>query len=291
MRRNIACSLLWLVALIWGAGFVVSDFILQSVTPAQYMFWRFGIAAILLGLLNVNKIFSITKVEGIRGVILGICLFASFYLQTVGLKYTTPSKNAFLSALYVIFVPIFGYVFCRHRLGVDRIFFVILAVMGSALMSLTEEFSIGLGDLLTLGCAIFFGLQIFATNEFVKGARPQILVFVELATVAILSFILAVRSGISLPQEPMTRLALLASGTIIIGLCYIIQSWSQQFVGETTVALILSLESIFGMGFSVWLLSEVVTGRMLIGATLIMLAVMGCIVLPQKKGVVSVDKP
>ena len=105
MKRGMAVAGLIVVTAIWGGGFVASDIALNSLTPMQIMAIRFLLGAVLMSFISVREFRNINLKEIGAGVLMGIALFAAFALQIIGLQYTTPSKNAFLTALNVVMVP------------------------------------------------------------------------------------------------------------------------------------------------------------------------------------------
>ena len=102
------------------------------------------------------------------GILMGIALFAGFAFQIIGLQYTTPSKNAFLTALNVVIVPFIAFIILKKKVGMKGIIGAIMSVIGVALLSLNGNLTLSLGDGLTLLCAVGFAFQIFFTGESVK---------------------------------------------------------------------------------------------------------------------------
>ena len=219
---------------------------------------------------------TITKEEIFCGFLLGAALFSGFALQILGLQYTTASKNAFLTATNVVMVPFIAFLLERKKIELKSIAGAILALSGAGILSLTSDFSVGLGDSLTLFCAIGFAFQIYLTGKYVHRIRPAILNFMQMLSAAILSFIGLLFSGrITLTGVSSSGLlAMLYLGLISTTLCYFLQTWAQKYVDESKSAIVLSLEAVFGTVFSVILLQEEVTGRMLIGSLSIFLAVL-----------------
>lgn len=173
MKKGVAIGGLILVTVIWGGGFVASDMALESMKPFQIMMVRFLLASVLMGLVSMGQRKKEAKIENRAGAIkagmlMGLTLFAGFALQIVGLQYTTPSKNAFLTALNVVIVPFIAFVILKKKVGVKGIIGAIMAVAGVALLSLNGNLTLGIGDLLSLFCAVGFAFQIFLTGEFVK---------------------------------------------------------------------------------------------------------------------------
>ena len=275
MKKILGIIGLIIVTIIWGGGFVASDIALKELSPFTIMFFRFLIATVLMGLLANKKITTITKDELLCGFVLGTALFAGFALQIVGLKYTTPSKNAFLTATNVILVPTIAYFIGRKRLDKKSIAGSIMALVGVGILSLQSDFSVGIGDLLTLLGAVGFAFQIYLTGVFAERIRPSILNFLQMLTAFILSFLgLLFSVGIILDVSRQGIYAIIYLGAISTTLCYFLQTTSQQYVDETKAAIILSMESVFGTLFSVLILSEKITPRMIIGGIMILSAVL-----------------
>ena len=263
------------VTIIWGGGFVASDLALETLTPFQIMFIRFMIAAVIMTVLGRDSIRTITREEIKCGIMLGAALFGGFALQIIGLQYTTPSKNAFLTATNVVIVPFIALVIYRKKIPVKSLIGAGMAIVGAAVLSLQSDFSIGAGDILTLACAVCFALQIFLTGEFVGKIRPTVLNFLQMTTAFVLSGIGFIVTG-SFHFAPSTGslLAVLYLGVVSTTITYLLQTVSQKYVDETKSAIILSMEAVFGTVFSVILLHEDVTVRMVIGSMLILAAVL-----------------
>lgn len=279
------------VTIIWGGGFVASDIALKTLAPFQIMFLRFLIGAICMGVLARKELKTITKDEIFCGFLLGAALFAGFALQIVGLQYTTASKNAFLTATNVVMVPFIAFVLERKKIELKSIAGAILALTGAGILSLQSGFSIGLGDSLTLGCAIGFAFQIYLTGKYVHRIRPAILNFMQMLSACFLSFIGLLLSGkISLEGVSSSGwIAMFYLGLVSTTLCYFLQTWAQKHVDETKSAIILSLEAVFGTVFSVVLLREEVTSRMILGSITILLAVLISELSIKKKEKISVE--
>ena len=276
MKKILGILGLVTVTIIWGGGFVVSDIALQSFTPFQILFIRFLIGAFCMGVPARKERKTITKEEIFCGFLLGAALFSGFALQILGLQYTTASKNAFLTATNVVMVPFIAFLLERKKIELKSIAGAILALSGAGILSLTSDFSVGLGDSLTLFCAIGFAFQIYLTGKYVHRIRPAILNFMQMLSAAILSFIGLLFSGrITLTGVSSSGLlAMLYLGVVSTTVCYFLQIWAQKYVDESKSAIILSLEAVFGTVFSVILLQEEVTGRMLLGSLTIFLAVL-----------------
>lgn len=257
---------------------------LETLTPFQIMTVRFFIAAILMTILGGKQLRTITKSEVKCGFWLGAALFAGFALQIIALQYTTPSKNAFLTATNVVFVPFIALVIYKKKIAVRSLIGAGMAIVGAGVLSLQSDFSVNLGDGLTLLCAVGFAFQIFLTGEYVGRIRPSVLNFLQMTTACILSVIgLFVSGDFHFAPSMKSVLAVLYLGIVSTTICYLLQTVSQKYVDETKSAIILSMEAVFGTVFSVILLHEAVTLRMILGSALILSAVLVSEIQPKKK--------
>jgi len=265
---------LLITAIIWGSGFVATAISLESYTAFQSMAIRFLTGALLLILIYYKKLRHISKDLLIKGTILGTVLYAAFALQTIGLVYTTPSKNAFLTAVNVIIVPIILFIFYKRRLDRYETIGALLAVIGIGLLSLQLTGVINIGDFLSFLCAIGFAIHIIFTAKFVKDTDPILLTLIQLMTAAVIGFvILAFKQEMALPYESKSFFASLYLGVFSTCLAYVLQTFGQKFLSETKAAIILSTEALWGMFFSVLILHEVITFRMGLGALFIFIAI------------------
>lgn len=274
MKKYLAIFGLVLVTIIWGGGFVASDMALESLTPFQIMTIRFFLGTVILGGISLPGVKQIKKEEVWAGFFMGCALFSAFALQIIGLQYTTPSKNAFLTATNVVMVPFIAFLVHKKLIGARGIIGAVMAIVGVGVLSLNESFSLGVGDALTLAGAVGFAFQIFLTGEFASKYRVTVLNSVQMATAFVLSAgFLLVMGQVSVRATSTGWLSVLYLGVISTALTYLLQTNCQKYVDETKAAIILSMESVFGTLFSVILLHEHVTLRMIAGCVLILAAV------------------
>lgn len=279
MKKWLAIGGLILVTVIWGGGFVASDIALESMKPFQIMMVRFLLASVLMGVISRGQQKSEEKLKDRAGaikagVLMGVTLFMGFAFQIIGLQYTTPSKNAFLTALNVVIVPFIAFVILKKKIGAKGIIGAVMSVLGVALLSLNGDFTVSLGDGLTLLCAVGFAFQIFFTSEFVKKYPASVLNTVQMFTAFVLSAIsLMIFGENDFHVTTQGWLSVLYLGVVSTTICYLLQTACQKYIDETKAAIILSMESVFGTIFSIMILHEVVTVRMIIGCAVILAAV------------------
>lgn len=271
-----ACGLL-LTALIWGFAFVVVKNSLDLIPPIYMLAFRFTIASAALALILFRRLRRITRRDLQSGAILGVFLFAAYALQTIGCQYTTAGKNAFLTTIYVILVPFLHWLINRRRPDRYVIGGALLAMVGIGLLSLQGEGGIALGDLLTLLCGIFFAVHIVYIDRYTLAQDPAILTVLQLATAAVLSFLLAPLIDGPFPAQalhPEAVTGMLYLGLLSTMLGFLLQNVGQKYTTPSTASLLLSFESVFGVLFSTLFLHEAMTARMLLGCLLTFIAVL-----------------
>lgn len=274
MKKYLAIAGLIAVTVIWGGGFVASDMALESLRPFQIMTVRFLLASVIMGAAGARELKGVDFKEVRAGILMGCALFIGFSFQIVGLQYTTPSKNAFLTALNVVMVPFIAFVILKKKISIKSIIGAVMAIVGVGLLSLEKNLTLGIGDALTLVCAAGFAFQIFLTSEFVKKYRAVVLNFVQMLTAVALSLASLVLFGETEFRVSVKGwLSVLYLGVVSTALCYLLQTASQRYVDETKAAIILSMESVFGTLFSILILHEQVTFRMVCGCVIILAAV------------------
>lgn len=274
MKQSVAVTMLMVTAIVWGSGFVITDIGLDYMNAYQLMAGRFLLAAILLIILFGKKLKKLNKGIMIKGSILGAILYTGFVLQTVGLEHTTASKNAFLTAVNVLVVPLIAYFVYKRKIDRYEIISAFLALAGIGFLSLQGSMTMNIGDVLTLLCAVAFAFDIFYTNKFVQKEDAILLTIVQFIAAAIISVIFVlVRRDIPTSMEAggIYSIVYLAIFSTIVA--YLFQNIAFKYTTATKASIILSMESLFGMIFSVVFLHELLTGRMVIGAALILIAI------------------
>ena len=265
---------LFVTTLIWGTSFVALKNTLDEIPTLYVLAYRFTGAAILMLLLGVRSVKKLDWQYVKGGTIIGICLFLAYVLQTYGLSYTTPSKNAFLTTTYCILTPFLFWIFGNKRPDKFNVIAAAICLVGVGFVSLEGDLSVNIGDVLTICCGLFFGLHIIATDRYVKGRSVVLLSMVEFAVAGALSWIFA---GIFVPYPTefstlsIVRIAYLC--IMCTGVCFTLQTFGQKHTPPSSVAVIMTLESVFGALISVVFYGEVLTAKLIIGFVLIFIAV------------------
>ena len=277
VMKKLAKPMLFAAAFIWGSSFFIMKDTLDSM-PEQYLLAiRFTTVAVLLGLVCWNKWKPFMKSDYLwRGGLMGLCLYLAYSIQTYGLERTTSSKNAFLTAVYCVLVPFFHWAFSRVRPDKFNILAAVLCVAGVGLVSLNGDLSINIGDLLTLLCAVFYALHIVVTAKVSPERDISLLTVFQFAFAALFAWI----GGLLTEDFPATALS---SAEVLLPMAYLgimattvallFQNVGLVYSDPSSGAVILSLESVFGVLCSVVFYGDPVTVKLMAGFLLIFLAV------------------
>lgn len=263
---------LLLMAIIWGFGFIVTKDHIDIVTPWQVMCARFitgGVGLTIIFFSRVKRAFArIWK----QSLYLGVLVFLSYGLQTVGIKYTSASNNAFLTTLYVIVIPWLVFFTSKQHPGNTIIICSLVTFVGVGLMSLSDSFHMNKGDIITVISSIIFGWHLLQVSIFTRDEDPIALAALQLLVCAVLSIIAT--SIFDPPFNPTALTTGAIQGMIYLGivntlLTFLLQFVCQKYTSPISASLIMSLESVFAAVFSFIFLGERLSPRAMIGAGLI----------------------
>jgi drug/metabolite transporter (DMT)-like permease len=274
-KKLLAVVALITATVVWGGGFIVMKNSLDSLTPQYLLASRSIIGTIGMCIIFHKKLNKITKQDIKCGFILGLLLFLAFTFQTYGLKYTTASKNAFLTTAYVVLVPFTGWIIKRKKPDIYSFIGTIICIIGIGLLSLEGDLTLKLGDGLTLICAVFYAIHITYIDTFTEKHSPIVLTILQLGFMALLCTITAVLfepfpTGIS----SNAVVGLLYLGLFATMLAFLCQNVGQKYTSPATASILLSFESVFGCIFSIIFLHEYLTLKMFIGCVLIFSSLM-----------------
>lgn len=273
-RRLGRASLLG-ATLIWGSSFIILKSTLDSVPTLWVLALRFTGAAALMALIGWKELQQLDRQYLKKGAVLGTALFAAYTLQTFGLEYTTPGKNAFLTATYCVLVPFMWWAFTKKRPDAYNLGAALVCIIGMALVSLDGDLSLGLGDGLTICCGIFYALHIILTSRAVEGRSPVLLSMVQFAVAGLWCWVTAPMVSAfptGVPASAWWSIAYLCF--MCTGICFLLQTIGQKHTTPQTASIILTLESVFGTLLSVIFYHEQLSLKTLTGFVLIFIAVL-----------------
>ena len=266
--------MLLITAIIWGFAFVAQSVGIDTVGPFAFN----GIRSVIGGLVlipvilimnkeNLKKV--ITKDALIGGLCCGACLFVASTFQQWGIMGSTVGKASFITALYVVIVPILG-LFVGKKISVKIVISVVVSLVGLYLLCMKDSFAMSRGDLLLLACAFFFSIHILVIDHFSPKADGVVISCIQFFVCGILCLI-----AMAFTEHPTWemiyegRTAILYAGVLSCGVAYTLQVVFQKDVDPSSASLILCLESVFGA----------IGGWLLLGQTLSQREIIGCLMM------------
>lgn len=260
---------------IWGSGFVAVKNAVDTVPPSYMIAMRFGIAVSLMCVIFFNRLKKIDWDCVKSGIILGVLMFIGYYLQTIGIQYTTAGNNAFLTAVYVIVVPFLYWIIRKEKPDGYNIGAAFLCIAGIGLLTLRSGFSINIGDTLSLFCGITFAAQIVAVSILTEKNDPILISFTQFVVTGILALVVALfTEPFPTKMNPNSILATLYIGIFCTLIALVLQTVCQKYTPPARASLIMSMESLFGSIFGIIFLSESLTIKTFFGSVLIFLSIM-----------------
>lgn len=276
-KETMGKCMLLMAALIWGSSFIVMKNAVDFISPFTLLCIRFVLSTIFITCLFFNKIKEIKKQDLIGGFLAGLALFSAFSIQTFGLQLTTPGKNAFLTAVYCTIVPLLSWLYFKKSPDCSQIFAAILCFIGVGFVSLDSSLKIDLGDIYTLIGGFLYAVHIIVCEKAMKNTSPIIITALQFAFAAIFSFVAAYLFedvSIIFHIDQSIYLQILYLAFFATTLCYLFQNVGQKFVNENIAALLLSLESVFGVFFSILFGQEMMTLQIALGFLIIFISVL-----------------
>lgn len=295
MKNNI---LLILTALIWGCAFVAQSVGMDYVGPFTFNAVRCVIGSIVLvpviclmdGLKKKNGLSEEqcrqergdTKTLVTGGICCGVVLAVASSLQQFGLLFTTVGKAGFITAMYIVLVPILG-IFLGRKVRPLILLCVAIAVAGLYFLCMTERLSLGVGDLFVLLCALVFSVHILVIDHFsplVDGVRMSAIQFLTAGVICAVPMLLFERPQIT--ELLAGWMPILYAGVMSCGVAYTLQILGQKHADPTVASLLLSLESVFSVLAGWVILGQSLSGKELFGCGLMFLAIV-LAQLPERK--------
>ena len=274
LKRILPKFALFSAALIWGSSFfIVKNTV--DIFPTNFLLAiRFTIGCLLLCVLFPKKLTQLNRPCLWQGIVLGLLIFTAYCIQTIGLTDTTPGKNAFLTAAYCILVPFLYWITDKRRPDLYNFSAAFLCLAGIGLVSFDGSFSMRFGDAMTLISALFFAAHIVAGARFGGKSDPILLTILQFGTAAVCSWVLGFTTETFPKEIPLNAaLGLLYLAVFATTIALLLQNIGLKYADPTSGAILLSLESVFGVLFSMLFYQERLTLRLGAGFLLIFIAV------------------
>lgn len=301
-KRIIGNLLLLLTAFIWGTAFVFQRVGMDYIQPLTFVSVRMLLATFVLYLVvrisdardkkidlpetrSVREVSQYKKTTLIGGICCGVFLSFGTSFQQMGIVYTTAGKTGFITALYIIFVPVIGWIFLKKKVSWLVGAGVALATVGMYFLSINEELSLTKGDTLVFICAIFYALHILCCDYFVNKTHVLRLALIQFATCSFVVGIFAFALETPTVEKIVNAaVPILFTGVLSAAVGYTLQMIAQKYTDPTVASLIMSLEAVFGVLAGWLLLQEIMSPREIIGCIVVFIAIILVqIPLPEKK--------
>ncbi|TFG46331.1 MAG: DMT family transporter [Dehalococcoidia bacterium] len=266
------------VAAVWGSTFIVVQEAVSRMPVMDFLAVRFSVATLILIAIRPKCLQGLTRLGFLRAIALGLVLGLAYITQTFGLQHTSAAVSGFITGLFVVLTPLLSAILLRHRVNRNVWVAVILATAGLALLSLSS-WAIGIGELLTLFCALFFALHIIGLGEWSAKHDVYSLAVLQIGFVAVMSIFAAIPGGFTLPPDAVTWGAVVLTAVFATAVAFFVQTWAQSLISPTRTAIIITMEPAFGGLFAVLFAGQLLTLRFIIGGAL----VLGAMILTELK--------
>lgn len=266
--------ILFAITFSWGLSFPLIKISLNFISPFLFLFIRFFVTALLFYFLFRKKIVLSEIARWNKGVILGLLLFAGFTLQTIGLKYTTASKSAFITGTSIILIPFIQYIILRSKPDYENIAGGIIVLAGLYLLSEAYITIPNTGDLLTVLCAICFAVHIVLLNKFSTETNFSYLSFGQFLTMSVLSilsvffFEILLFDDLKFTYNITLSITLVYSSVIATLVSIVLKTRYQQETTPLRAGIIYSMESVFAVFFAFIILGELLNFSQITGGLL-----------------------
>lgn len=261
------------ITAVWGSTFVVVKDAVGRMPVTDFLTWRFGIAAAAMLVLRPRTVAALGPAGRRAGLVLGVALGAGYLLQTLGLQTTSAAVSGFVTGMFVVLTPLGAALLLHTRPGRPALAAVALATAGLALLSL-HGLAVGGGELLTLGCAAAFALHIVGLGRWAATFDAFGLAVVQLLTTTALCAAVALPGGLVVPPDAGVWAALVLTALAATALAFLVQTWAQAHLPPTRAAVIMTMEPVFGGVFAVVVGGESLGPRALVGAALVLAAML-----------------
>ncbi len=288
IKQILAKLALLSATLIWGSSFVIMKNTVDTIPPNLLLAIRFTAAFLILGAVFSRKWKLVNHEYILTGLAAGICLYTAYITQTLGLTLTTPGKNAFLTAVYCVIVPFMFWATDKIKPGADNLAAALLCLSGIGLVSLTASFTIQKGDILTLLGGFMFAAHIVVLAKTSGSRDPILITILQFGFAALLSWCSSlIFEGIPYISQNLINgelaFALIYLSVFCTAVTLMFQTIGLKYTSPAAASIILSLESVFGVIFSIILYNEEVTPRLLSGFILIFISIIVSEIRPIRK--------
>jgi drug/metabolite transporter (DMT)-like permease len=281
IRRNLLYFAMLATAAVWGGSFVLMKDAIQEQDVYSFLSSRFLVASALMIAYRPNVFKGLTSKFIRQGVLAGVLLGGGYIFQTLGLAKTTVSNTGFITGLYLVFTPLISLIILKRKVLNIQWLAVVVATLGLFLISY-NGISIGIGEILVLISALFYGAHFVALGEWSDGKNTYALTLIQILTVSAIASICALVNGYQLPPSSNVWQAVLFTAFFATFLAFIVQTKAQSVMSATAASVLLAMETPFALFFGLVFNSDPLTMRIIAGGTMVMFA-MGVVIWSDNK--------
>jgi drug/metabolite transporter (DMT)-like permease len=281
IRRNLLYIAMLATAAVWGGSFVLMKDAIQEQDVYSFLSSRFLVASALMIAYRPNVFKGLTSKFIRQGVLAGVLLGGGYIFQTLGLAKTTVSNTGFITGLYLVFTPLISLIILKRKVLNIQWLAVVVATLGLFLISY-NGISIGIGEILVLISALFYGAHFVALGEWSDGKNTYALTLIQILTVSAIASICALINGYQLPPSSNVWQAVLFTAFFATFLAFIVQTKAQSVMSATAASVLLAMETPFALFFGLAFNSDPLTMRIITGGTMVMFA-MGVVIWSDNK--------
>ncbi|MCR4792377.1 MAG: DMT family transporter [Lachnospiraceae bacterium] len=284
-KNLLGTGLLLLTAIIWGTAFAFQREGMDHIEPVTFTASRMSLAAIVIGLISLaqktpsdiktsEEKKAYTKNTLIGGICCGAFLASASLFQQIGIVYTTAGKAGFITALYILLVPILSFFLLKKKNTWLVWCAVFVGLIGMFLLCMTDDLRLTHGDALVACCAVFFSGHILCCDHFTKIGNPIRISAIQFAVTALVSWIIAfITESPNIAQMQEAMVAIVYCGIVSGGIGYTLQMIALRYSDPTVASLLMSFESVFAVLAGSIMLNEHMSTKEIAGCVIMFVAI------------------
>jgi len=279
-----AIIILVIANIFWGSAYVVTKGATGSMPVYLLCGIRCFLGAVTIGLIAFKKLKEINRRTALEGILLGVLYMIGIACQTLGVKYTSAGRGAFLTSAYCIFMPFLEWLVLKVKPDFKKVVASVICLVGIGLVALTEGFAVDGGDIYSLVGSISFGIEIVLLSLFMRKDDGILLNFFILLTSGVISLVMSfTKETMPASFDTAAIMGALYLAVFCAGIPMMMQAYSQKRLSATLVTIILGFQAVFAAIFSAIFFKETFTFRCLCGFMLILGSVFISVLGPKKQ--------
>jgi drug/metabolite transporter (DMT)-like permease len=281
ITRNLLYLAMLATAAVWGGSFVLMKDAIVQQDVYSFLSTRFILAALLMIAYRPTVFRGLSSRFIKQGVLAGVLLSGGYIFQTLGLAKTTVSNTGFITGMYLVFTPLISLIILKRKVLLVQWFAVAIAMIGLILISY-NGISIGTGEILVLISAIAFGAHFVALGEWSNGKNTYALTLIQILTVSAIATVCAFINSFEVPPSASVWQAIAFTAVFATFLAFLVQTKAQSVMSATVASVLLAMETPFAVVLGVLILNDPLTLRIIVGGSLVMIA-MGVVIWSDKE--------